>query len=524
MLKFLYHSLLGNPVRIRGASLLASSLCLISCNSSDNGNFLPPVSTHWVKGQYLSSPRYQHQCEEPRSGIHPYTNQAYPDRAGSTAHENHFLRSWTHESYLWYQEVPDLNPNNYDDTIEYFGLQKTNELTANGTEKDRFHFTQDEISGDQFTYTGQRGGYGITWKLKGSRELYVSFVEPNSPASDAGVTRGMQLTHVNGALLTELTNEQIADANQAIFSPELGTSATFQFTPPALGDAVTHSLTAANVTVSAVLKHSILNTSSGDVGYLAFNTFNTFTAESQLKAAFDDFAANAIDDLVIDLRYNGGGYLYIAAQLAYLVAGDSNTAGETFSVLQYNDKRASDNVVYGFVSNTQNTGGPSEPLTSVNLNRVYVITTNDTCSASESFINGLRGIDIEVIQIGGTTCGKPHGFNAQTNCGTRYFSIDFETVNGQGFGEFIDGFEPVASGGDPLTNKVNGCNASDDLAYELGNSNEQMLSTALHHRSNGTCSSPASAQQKPRPSLLIDGELIAPPSDKVLRLAPEFNF
>lgn len=516
MLKLLYRNLL-NARTIGG--ILLTGLTLSACQ----GGSKEAPSDYWRMGTHHASRHYQDFCENPRSGIHPYTNRAYPDKAGSTALENHFLRAWTHESYLWYQEVPDLNPNNYDDTLAYFNLQKTNELTANGTEKDRFHFTQDEISGDQFTYTGQRGGYGISWKFSGSRELYVSFVEPNSPASDAGISRGMELTHVNGNLLTELTNEQIADANQAIFSPLLETSATFQFTPT-LGDAVTHTLEAANVTVSAVLKHSILNTESGDVGYLVFNTFNTFTAESQLKAAFDDFASNGIDDLVVDLRYNGGGYLYIAAQLAYLVAGDSNTAGETFTVLQYNDKRSNSNVEYEFVNRTQNTGMPSEVLTSVNLNRVYVLTTGSTCSASESFINGLRGAGIEVIQIGSITCGKPHGFNAQTNCGTRYFSIDFESVNGQGFGEYIDGFEPVASGGNPLTNKVNGCNATDDLAYPLGNPNEGMLSIALNHRVNGTCTLPSSAQQKPRPSLLIDGEFFAPPSDKILRLAPEINF
>ncbi|HEY7772551.1 MAG TPA: S41 family peptidase [Marinagarivorans sp.] len=507
-------------------STCIAATALAGCDSKDGSpDDLGAPPTQWVPSTYKTSTIYKNFCEQPRTGVHPYTDEPFPDIAGSTALENHYLRAWTHEAYLWYDELPDLDPNNYTDSIEYFGLLRTSELTANGTVKDRFHFTEDEIKGDQLTFTGQRGGYGISWKFNAERELFVSFVEPSSPASDAGVTRGMQLTHVNGIRLTELTNEQIADANRAIFSPELGSEASFEFIPPMLGDALSVSLEAANISISAVLKHSILETTTGDVGYLAFNTFNTFTAENQLKAAFDDFAANNIDDLVVDLRYNGGGYLYIAAQLGYLVAGDSNTAGETFTVLQYNDKRSSNNVVFPFVASTRNTQEPSQPLTSVNLNRVYVITTGSTCSASESFINGLRGVGVEVIQIGSTTCGKPHGFNAQANCGTRYFSIDFESVNAQGFGEYIDGFEPVETGADPLSNKVTGCDAGDDLAHRLGDTNEAMLSTALYYRDNGTCPEATTAsQQKLQNRMIVDGELVAPESDKVMRLAPTWSF
>jgi C-terminal processing protease CtpA/Prc len=508
---------------LQGMISIVIGTVLISCNSSSGNqdNSATPSSEYKV-GNYQPSPSYLNHCAFPRTGVHPFTNRPFPDMQGSVVLENHQLRSWAHEDYLWYDELPDLDPNNYDNPRDYFALLKTSELTANGTAKDRFHFTEDEIAGDQVTFTGTRGGYGISWKFGGGRQVFVSYVVDNTPAGDAGVTRGMLIKSVNGVAVAEATNEQLPDLNTAIFAPVLGDISTFEFITVA-GATITVDLAAEQVPISAVLKHSILDTASGTVGYIAFNTFNTFTAEDQLKAAFDDFASNGIDDLVVDLRYNGGGYIYIASQLAYLVAGDDKTDGNTFTVLRYNDKRLNSNVRYSFLANTSNNASIENrflPLSSVNLNRVYVLTTGNTCSASESFINGLRGVGVEVIQIGSTTCGKPHGFNARVNCGTRYFSIDFESVNGQEFGDYVDGFEPVATGGDPLSNKINGCPASDDLAYELGDSNEEMLSTALYYRANGNCPSATTGAQKPRPSLRVDGEFVAPPADKVMRVAP----
>ena len=83
----------------------------------------------------------------------------------------------------------------------------------------------------------------------------------------------------------------------------------------------------------------------------------------------------------------------------------------------------------------------------MNLSRVYVLTGGTTCSASESIINGLRGVDVEVIQIGSTTCGKPYGFYPEDNCGTTYFSIQFKGVNAAGFGDYADGFSPSNTSG-----------------------------------------------------------------------------
>jgi len=106
---------------------------------------------------------------------------------------------------------------------------------------------------------------------------------------------------------------------------------------------------------------------------------------------------------------------------------------------------------------------------------VTVLTTADTCSASEAVINGLRGIDVEVNIIGGGTCGKPYGFTPQDNCGTTYFSIEFQGVNAKGFGDFADGFTPT-------------CSVKDDLSHAIGDTSENMLAAALNYRNTKTCS------------------------------------
>jgi hypothetical protein len=115
-----------------------------------------------------------------------------------------------------------------------------------------------------------------------------------------------------------------------------------------------------------------------------------------------------------------------------------------------------------------------------------VLSTGDTCSASEAVVNGLRGIGVEVVLIGGGTCGKPYGFYPASNCGETYYSIQFKGVNDLGFGDYADGFIPNNSTA-PFGIRVPGCAITDDLGHELGDENEAMLAAALQYRNNGTC-------------------------------------
>jgi hypothetical protein len=176
--------------------------------------------------------------------------------------------------------------------------------------------------------------------------------------------------------------------------------------------------------------------------------------------------------------------------------------------LTFNDKHASIDPVTGsaltpmpFYSTTLGfsvSGG--QPLPTLDLQRVYVLTGATTCSASESIINSLRGIGVDVIQIGSTTCGKPYGFYPAEHCGTTYFSVQFKGVNAQGFGDYMDGFSPansLAAGGI----RGSGCAVADDFGYPLGDPAEARFSAALQHRNTRSC--PVASSSKPAPLAVL---------------------
>ena len=164
-----------------------------------------------------------------------------------------------------------------------------------------------------------------------------------------------------------------------------------------------------------------------------------------------------VTDLILDLRYNGGGYLDIASELAYMIANPTLTSGRTFEKIVFNDKNPSRNPVTGQTPDAHavpfddagfaGSGPAGQPLPTLSLNSVYIITGPGTCSASESIINSLRGVNVNVYLIGSTTCGKPYGFYPTDNCGTTYFTIQFRGENAANFGDYTDGFSPANTQG-----------------------------------------------------------------------------
>jgi hypothetical protein len=137
-------------------------------------------------------------------------------------------------------------------------------------------------------------------------------------------------------------------------------------------------------------------------------------------------------------------------------------------------------------------GPPNQALPTVNLSRVFVLTGPDTCSASESIMNSLRGVDVEVIQVGSRTCGKPYGFYPFDNCGTTYFSIQFRGVNAKNFGDYADGFTPQNAVAGTAGERIPGCSVRDDFAQPLGDLQEDRLEEALRYRIAGSCTAPPS--------------------------------
>jgi len=285
---------------------------------------------------------------------------------------------------------------------------------------------------------------------------------------------------INGVSIDDPTPAGMTVINEGAFAPRPGTTYTFAFRDGA-GSTRTVALTAGTVTRVPVQNARVLDTGGARVGYLTFND-HIESAEGQLVTAFADFARQGVTDLVLDLRYNGGGFLYIASQASYMIAGGARTSGRVFERLRFNRKRVADNndpanalPFFALTSGRAHSGTrANQPLPQLNLARVFILTTGGSCSASESIINGLRGIGVTVHLIGATTCGKPFGSVAKDNCGISYFPIEFQGTNDAGFGGFADGFAPT-------------CAAADDLTRPLGDQSEGMLATALALRATGAC-------------------------------------
>ncbi len=448
-------------------------------------------------------------CANPRTGN-------FPDRQGTFVDENNWLRSWSNDLYLWYDEIVDVDPVLHT-TQRYFDLMKTFATTPSGADRDRFHFTYSTEEWEGLSQSGVSAGYGMALAAlarRPPRDYRIAYVEPNSPASRANLSRGARLLAADGATVA---NGSASVLNAAFFPDSAGETHEFRIQDLGASEPRTVSLTSAIITSDPVQSDQVIETDSGRVGYMVFND-HIATAERELVDAVTELERAGVDDLILDLRYNGGGYLAIASQMAYMIVGPSS-AGQTFDELRFNDKHRTFNPVTGrvltpvpFYNSTIGLSVPSgRALPSLDLSRVFVLTSSGTCSASESIINGLRGIDVEVIQIGTTTCGKPYGFYPADNCGTTYFSIQFQGVNAKGFGDYPDGFSPQSTGRDEGAS-VPGCVVGDDFGHALGDVDEARLKAALQYRVDATCPAPA-ALRSARP---VAGAGLPPTTDAIV--------
>lgn len=441
-------------------------------------------------------------CQDPRSGVDT-RGQPFPDVQGTTEDENNWLRSWSNELYLWYDEITDVDPASLA-TPEYFDQMQTFDVTPSGAPKDKFHFTIPTDEWEAQSSGGISGGYGATFAiLQGTppRQVVVAYTEPNTPATapEVALLRGTEILEIDG--VDVVAGNDVATLNGGLFPGDNETH-TFVVRDVDATQTRTVTITSGQITSTPVQNVSTLETDTGLVGYLTFND-HIRTAEGQLIDAITQLQAANVTDLVLDLRYNGGGFLAIANELGYMIAGD-NAAGQVFEALEFNDKNPNFDPVTGrpltpeeFYTTAQgldSTVTPGQSLPTLGLNRVFILSGPGTCSASESIINSMRGIDVEVVMIGDTTCGKPYGFYPFDNCGTTYFSIQFRGVNQKGFGDYSDGFSPENTptvAGTPVT----GCLVSDDFTKQLGDPEEGRLQAALQYRADGTCPTVVSGSQ-----------------------------
>jgi carboxyl-terminal processing protease len=505
------------------------ALILTACGGGGGGSTSTgaPGSTSSTTPPNSSLPAYSslaEQCAAPRPAgtINPDTNTPYGDVQGSLTSEMTWIAAYVNQTYLWYSDVPTVSTapysigatvpfvdpsnnvqttetlaSNYDVVDAYFNSQRTPLFTASGKPKDQFHFTYQTSVWQALSAAGNEAGFGFQVTLLSAtppRKAIVAYTSPGSLAAQNNVGRGAQILTVNGVDVAN--GSDVTTLNEGLFSPVVGKQYTFVLLDQGSTTQRTVTMTAATVDLTPVMNVGTLPAPNASVGYILFND-HIATAESELITAVSQLkAANngaGIGDLVLDIRYNGGGLLSIASELAYMIAGAPATNGKIFEQDTYNNKNpfnlttADESIpFYGATSSGQ-------ALPQLGLSTVYVITSGSTCSASEAIINGLRGVGVRVIQIGTTTCGKPYGFFPQDNCSTTYFAIQFMGVNNAGFGSYADGFIPGGTG--TAGNDLPGCQVADDFSKQLGDPAEANLAAALQYRANGSCPAASSSSK-----------------------------
>jgi C-terminal processing protease CtpA/Prc len=345
--------------------------------------------------------------------------------------------------------------------------QYFNSLLYSGV--DRYSSSQTTDQFLEFFQEGKRIGYGysLAWADAAQTQLVFRLVEPLSPLGLAGLRRGDAVVSIDG-----FSPSQVA----AGALPVVATLDVPRQFVVADGNGLMRTIVvnSAEYAVSPVLHATVLTAPNGaKVGYLAYQEFLS-TGAAAVGAAVDSFRAAGISELVLDLRYNGGGSTTQARNMASLLGG-TGLNGKVFAHYRFNAKNAGSNVVQTFTSSLA--ALPTSPL--AGLGRVFVITSGGTASASEMVINGLRPY-MPVILIGGTTFGKPFGSQPRDSCGTTYSAINIEISNALGSADFTSGFAPT-------------CAMSDDLSRQWGDPAERRTAAALAFIATGLCPAEAAS-------------------------------
>ena len=383
-----------------------------------------------------------------------------------------WLSDYMNEWYFWYRQAPAPAPASYPTLDSYFAARL---FTGDATfARDRYSFSQSTTSFDQFYGEGKTLGYGVFVagvEVTGRPDLplRVRYVEPLSDAAARGLQRGDEVLALNG----RAASDAIAANDFSALTPRAaGDTLVLRLRGPAGERSVT--LTASAYTLTPVSGGTLLRSPAGrSIGYVMIKDMISQTAPG-LQSAFAQFKTAGVTELVLDLRYNGGGLVSTAGEVASYASG-ARANGGVFATLAFNDKRAAaNNQTFSF----------SSPAAALALPRVFVLMGSRTCSASELVINGLRGIGIEVVAIGSASCGKPVGFLPAAHCDTTFNVVNFESLNARGQGRYFDGIAPT-------------CAVADDLTHALGAADEALVGAARAYADTGACPATASLAVAP---------------------------
>lgn len=351
--------------------------------------------------------------------------------------------------YLWYESIPAVDLTTIKTPDEYIGKVRYT--------LDRWSFTMPLTDLDALLNNGETTGWGAGLGFDDLDILRILYVYDNSAMGKAGVKRGWQIKAMNGKTVASMSDAEVNTAlnnagNSFVFIKNDGSETTIQMTKGA-------------VVINSVQYSTIYPKGDKKIGYLVFSDF-LGSSVKELNSAFNNFANLGVTDMVLDLRYNGGGTLDCADSLVALLAGKPHQ-GKLFSTQTYNNKhiRSEYQSMIGLKSN------------SVQLDKLVIITTSSTASASELVISGLIPY-LNLKLIGSKTHGKPVGMQIEGDAklNIAVAPISFRNTNSAGYTNYFDGI--------PVDFAV-----KDNVTQDWGGSSDACLTSALNYISLGTIGS-----------------------------------
>ncbi len=359
------------------------------------------------------------------------------------------LYNLMNEWYLWYDKMPDVDKSQYDTPEELLEAMKY-------LPKDIYSYTLSRQEFESKMIEGKYIGHGFSWGFDDNKVVRIIFVFKDSPLYDEGVRRGWIINKVNGiSITTENCGTIFGDKT-------IGYENTLEFITPA--DSTVTIITAKKeIHKNSVLYYDTLHVNGTVTAHMVFQEFMQPSTE-EFTEVFSFFNSTGATEMILDLRYNPGGFMNVATLLASLITGE-NTNGKVFIKYIYNDKKSDENSSALF----------EEQTNSLNLSRVIILTSGGTASASEALINGLKPHIDDVVTIGDVTYGKPVGMRVFQYEDYVFLPITFRIANSEDESDYYDGIQPDAL-----------CN--DDFTRAFDNREEACLKEAIYYIENGSFS------------------------------------
>ncbi|MDC1286492.1 S41 family peptidase [Gammaproteobacteria bacterium] len=360
------------------------------------------------------------------------------------------------DRYYWYQQVPEQ--------VDYDRFASAQQLLdyLRYARFDRFSYITSQSEYENLFNNGTYIGYGFSYHIESANSVRIRFTYHQSAAGLAGILRGDEILELNGQTVANII---AANSWDNIFgAPLIGVPLTIKLRRNS-GLVETLILDKSKVTINTVLHSEVIDSGPNKIGYLVFNSFLQ-TSIVELDAVFRQFKLLGVNQLILDLRYNGGGSVEVARRLASYIRSATVANSDLFVELRLNDKYTSENLSYYL---------QAEPNTLV-LDELTVITTEATCSASELIVSALKPYLNRVTTIGGTSCGKPVGMIPVNFCEQTLLAVNFAGFNADGDGDYFSGISAQ-------------CPVSDDPSKAFGDSSEPMLQAAKHYVDNQLCQS-----------------------------------